>query len=80
MVLWWLRVAEKMEKRWLPAMVERELPWLVREEASRRLRIFFFLNIESMASVSLQPRQKRYLWFRVMTEAKRGLALICLNS
>ena len=25
-----------------------------------------------MASVSLQPRQKRDLWFRVMTEAKRG--------
>jgi len=45
----------------------------------------FFLkkNIESMASVSLQPRQKRDLWLRVMTEAKRmsfGLALICLGS
>jgi len=25
-----------------------------------------------MASVSLQPRQKRDLWLRVMTEAKRG--------
>jgi len=32
---------------------------------------FFFLNIESMASVFLHPRQKRNLWFRVMAEAKR---------
>ena len=53
-------------------MVERELPWLVREEASQRLRFFFKKkNIESMASVSLQPRQKRDLWLRVMTEAER---------
>jgi len=42
MVLRWLRVAERMEKRWVPAMVERELPWLVREEASWRLQILFF--------------------------------------
>jgi len=72
MVLRWLRVAENMEKWWLPAMVERE--WLVREEASWRLLILFYFlkNIESMASVSLQPRQKRDLWLRVMTEAKRG--------
>jgi len=33
---------------------------------------FFLKKIESMASVSLQPRQKRDLWLRVMTEAKRG--------
>ena len=34
---------------------------------------FFFLNIESMASVSLQPRQKRDLWLQVMTEVKRSV-------
>ena len=36
------------------------------------VNFFFYNNIESMASVSLQPTQKRDLWFRVMTEAKRG--------
>jgi len=76
MVMRWLRVAEKMEKRWLPTMVEHELPWLVREEASQRLR--FFLNIEFMASVSLQPMQKRDLWLRVMIEAKSGCLLASL--
>ena len=80
MMLRWLCVAERMEKQWLPTMVERELPWLVREEASRRLQIlfYFFKNIESMASISLQPRQKRDLWLRVMTEAKRGCLLASL--
>jgi len=33
--------------------------------------IFLKKNIESMASISLQPRQKRDLWLRVMTEAKK---------
>jgi len=32
----------------------------------------------SMASVSLQPRQKRDLWLWVMTEAKRGCLLASL--
>ena len=45
---------------------------------SRKLRggCDFFLNIEFMASVSLQPRQKRDLWLRVMTEAKRRCLLV----
>ena len=33
-----------------------------------------------MASVSLQPRQKRDLWLRVMTEAKRGAFWPRFNS
>jgi len=35
--------------------------------------IFLKKNIESMASVSLQPRHKRDIWLWVMTEAKRDV-------
>jgi len=61
MVLRWLHVVEKMEKWWLPVMVERELPWLVREEASRRLQIIFF-KILNLWLQSLYNRGRKEIY------------------